>query len=315
MKENTEHRGYRDSAFLLLLVVLLILPFPLCAGSRQGMLSVSVASDPDSLHAGERVQCTVMVRHSDDTFITLVPPDSTAFGPFFTVAQRQSSRGISPGFSEERFELELAVFGSGTQFLPAFGLVTRDAAGRITASQVYRPRGSVFVKTLSPKGMKELRPLKPPLNPGFPFLLVTSLVFAAFALAGTVLLVLFLVKRKVRLFAEAVDPGQVANRKLRKLGSRLSSGLSPADSYAELSSIMREYLERHYHIRALEAVTQEIERDLRKLGVSSFETIMTLLRQADLVKFADSRPSAEESRSSISKAEEIVRSGRSGTGA
>ena len=295
---------------LLLLVLLACRPGLLSAEPLRDVLAVSVSTVPDSLYAGERIVCTVRVRHSDDTVITLVPPDSTAFGPFFTVAQRQSSRALSQGFSEERIELELAVFGSGAVRLPAFTLVLRDAAGRIAGRQVYRPPGSVFVKTLTPPGMNELRPLKPPVNSGFPFLLVTSFVLIAFALAGTVLLVLFLVKRKVRLFAEAVDPGQVANRKLRKLGNRLSAGLSPAESYAELSSIMREYLERHYHIRALEAVTQEIERDLRKLGVSSFETIMTLLRQADLVKFADSRPSAEESRSSISQAEEIVRSGR-----
>lgn len=309
MKESTEHRGLFRFA-LLLLALLACRPGLLCAEPPGGVLAVSVSTAPDTLYAGERIVCTVRIRHSGDTVVSLLSPDTTAFGPFFPVGRKLSSSKIAGGISEERVELELAVFGSGAVRLPAFTLVSRDAAGRIAGRQVYRPRGSVFVKTLTPPGMNELRPFKPPVNPGFPFLLVAPFLLFAFALAGVVLLVLFLVKRKVRLFAEAVDPGQVANRKLRKLGNRLSSGLSPAESYAELSSIMREYLERHYHIRALEAVTQEIERDLRKLGVSSFETIMTLLRQADLVKFADSRPSAEESRSSISQAEEIVRSGR-----
>ena len=37
---------------------------------------------------------------------------------------------------------------------------------------------------------------------------------------------------------------------------------------------------------------------------------MNLLAQADLVKFADSRPDAEESRQSLRKAEEVIRSAR-----
>ena len=172
------------------------------------------------------------------------------------------------------------------------------------------PSSSVFVRALTDSSMRDLRPVKPPLKPSIPSLLIMAVIAGVIGVAGTVLLLLFLLKRMVRKSAEGVDSGQVAQRKLRKLGSSLSAGMPPHECYEELSNIMRTFLEHHYRIRALEAVTQEIERDLKKLGVAGFESIMNLLKQADLVKFADSRPDAEESRQSLHKASEVIRSTR-----
>jgi hypothetical protein len=86
--------------------------------------------------------------------------------------------------------------------------------------------------------------------------------------------------------------------------------MPPRECYEELSNILRSFLENHYRIRALEAVTQEIERDLEKIGVPDLDDVMNLLRQADLVKFADSRPELDETRLSLQKAEEFVRTAR-----
>jgi len=322
VKEGTDHSGLPVPAAALLLALLLAAAaFPLRAEPAGTSSKVSeilrvsgVSVEPDTLYAGERVIVAVRVLHPEGTLVSLELPDSTALEPFYPVGQKRSSSRLAAGLAEERFELELAAFGSGRQLLPHFVLVLRDTEGRSLERLRHRPGASVFVRTLTPPGMLELRPLKPPVDPDFPLPLLTALLLAVFGMAGAVLLVLFLIKRKFRLFAETVDPAEDARRKLGKLRSRLSSGLPPAECYAELSAVMREFLERHYHIRALEAVTQEIERDLRKLGVSSFDAIMNLLRQADLVKFADSRPTAEEARSSTRQAEEIVSSGRHGEG-
>ncbi|ACD91316.1 conserved hypothetical protein [Chlorobium limicola DSM 245] len=314
MKESTEHQDILIRALLLFMAMLLMLPFPACAKPVERAPAVRVSAAPDSVYAGERVICMIRVQHSEGLLAALELPDSSVLAPFCLVGRNRSSSKPAPGLAEDRFELEFAVFGSGKQSIPQFALLFRDPEGHVTGRTHHRPQASVYVKTLTPSGMNELRPFKPPIQPEFPILLLMPFLLAAFALAGAVLLALFLVKRKVRLFAETVDPAQVAHRKLRKLGSRLSGGLAPVECYDQLSGIMREYLERHYHIRALEAVTQEIERDLRKLGVSSFDAIMTLLKQSDLVKFADSRPSLDESLKSIRQAEDLIGSGRDGGG-
>lgn len=292
-------------------VILAVSAVPLSASAGQNRESVSVSVAPDSLYVGERVVCTVRVRHSGSTAVALFPPDTTASDFLLPVARRQVSSKLASGLFEERIELEFAAFGSGMQQLPEFGIEFRDkSADRVVRRRYFHEPARVFVKTLSPKEMQELRPLKPPRQPAFPLLFGASLLLAVLALVAALLLVLFFIRRKTGHFAQPAKASHVASRKLHRLKNRLSGDLSPMECYAELSSIMREYLERHYRIRALEAVTREIECDLSRLGVSSFDSIVTLLRQADLVKFADSRPSVEESRNSILLAEKIVQRAR-----
>ncbi len=272
---------------------------------------IAVRVIPDSVLVGDRVRCLITVHHSEKEVAALEGferGDSLASHSFDLIGRKHSSSfPFSGGAGTEEFELELAVFGRGHQSLPPFTIVFRDLQGRVTKRVPYSPSASLFVRTLTDSSMRELRPLKSPLKPSIPSLLMMSVVAGVFGVAGMVLLLLFLLKRKVRNSAERVDSGQVAQRKLRKLGSSLSAGMPPHECYEELSNIMRSFLENHYRISALEAVTQEIERDLKKIGVAGFESIMNLLKQADLVKFADCHPDVEESRQSLKKASEVIR--------
>ncbi len=292
--------------FLLLLAVQLA---PLKAdGASQPVVTVTVT--PDSVLVGDRIHCTINLRHPASETVTVENTPPALAGAFELISKKQLSSAPRAGSRKESFEFEYAVFGAGQQPLPPFTVTHRDGAGTITKKVTYSPSSSVFVRALTDSTMHELRPIKPPLKPSIPLLLIMPVILGALGTAGVVLLLLFLVKRFVRKSAEDVDSGQVAQRKLRKLGSSLSAGMPPHECYEELSNIMRTFLETHYRISALEAVTQEIERDLKKLGVAGFESIMNLLKQADLVKFADSRPDAEESRQSLHKASEVIKSTR-----
>jgi hypothetical protein len=301
----------------LLLVFLVSLPMAFSPASSRAERSVqpeiTVRVTPDSVLVGDRIRCTITVHHSEQEVAALElfnRHDTLADYPFELTSRKGSSALPLSGAGEQAFEFEYAVFGTGHQFLPPFTVVLRDINGRVTQKIPCTSSVSVFVRALTDSTMRDLRPLKPPLKPSIPFFLIIAVIVGIFGVAGMVLLLLFLLKRALRKSAEGVDSGQVAQRKLRKLGSSLSAGMPPHECYEELSNIMRAFLEKHYRIRALEAVTQEIERDLKKLGVAGFDSIINLLKQADLVKFADSRPDAEESRQSLRKASEVIRSTR-----
>lgn len=272
---------------------------------------VRVTVVPDTVLVGDRIRCVIAVQHGEREVASLEGLDPASRPRFELISlQRVSSMLSASGSGKERFELDLALFGSGRQLLPPFTVILRDSEGRMTRKVVYSAPISVFVKALTDSTMRELRPIKPQEKPSIPFFLIFPLIVTVFGTAVVVLGLLFLIKRAVRKSAEKVNPGQVAQRKLRKLRSKLTAGMPPPECYEELSNIMRSFLENHYRIRALEAVTQEIERDLKKLGVGGFESIMSLLKQADLVKFAGRRPDIEESRNSLQKAEEVIRSAR-----
>ncbi len=242
------------------------------AGASGAVSGVTVSVTPDSVLVGDRIHCTIGVRHSANDVVSLEGIDSLSAQPFELINRRQSSAVVSPGTRQERFDFELAVFGTGRQPVPRFTVVFRNNQGKLLTRELYRPSIAVFVRALTDSTMRELRPIKPPVKPMIPLLLLLPVLLGVFGIAGVVLLVLFIIKRTVRSSVEKVDPGQVAQRKLRKLGSRLSAGMPPPECYEELSNIMRTFLEKHYRIRALEAVTQEIERNLKKLGVAGFES-------------------------------------------
>ncbi len=62
--------------------------------------------------------------------------------------------------------------------------------------------------------------------------------------------------------------------------------------YTEITTIFRQYLEGRYGIQALEETSDEIMIELRRKGISNdhLERIQSLLRLADLVKFAKEKP-------------------------
>ena len=306
-------RSEQKSAGLLIRLLFLLL-FALTPASLHAVVEaqpvVSVTVTPDTLLVGDRLHCTIKVRHSQGEFASLDGIAAFAAPPFELISSKQHSSTVISGIGQDTFELELALFGAGRQPLPPFTVLLRDTDGRVTSKVTYNSSASVYARELTDASMHDLRPIKPPLTPTIPYMLLLPVFLAAFGVGLFVLLLLFFLKRKVRNSAEKVDFGQVAQRKLRKLGTSLSAGMPPHECYEELSHIMRTFLETHYRISALEAVTHEIERDLKKLGVAGFESIMNLLKQADLVKFADSRPNVEESRQSLDKASEVIRSTR-----
>ncbi len=306
MNAKSEHQAGLTTKLLLLLLIFLM---PVEAKGRE-QPAVSITATPDTLLVGDRIHCTITVHHAEGEVVTLEGLNAAALKPFELISSKRYPSTAPSGQAQEIFELQLALFEAGRHPLPPFTLLLRTPGGGVTNRVSYKPSSSVYLRELTDASIRDLRPIKPPLTPPIPYLLLMPVLLGAFALGGVVLLLLFLLKRKVRNSAEKVDSSQVAQRKLRKLGFSLSAGMPPHECYEELSNIMRSFLETHYRISALEAVTQEIERDLKKLGVAGFESIMNLLKQADLVKFADSRPDAEESRQSLDKASEVIRSTR-----
>ena len=307
MNAKSEQQAAGLITTLLLLLLLFLAPSD-AKGREQPAVSVTVT--PDTVLVGDRIHYTITVQHAEGEMATLEGVNAVAIKPFELISSKRHSTAAPSGQAQDIFELDLALFGLGRHPLPPFTLLLRTPGGRVASRVSYKPSSSVTLRELTDATMRDLRPIKPPLTPPLPYLLLMPVLLGAFGVGGVVLLLLFVLKRTVRNSAEKVDSSQVAQRKLRKLGSSLSAGMPPHECYEELSHIMRSFLETHYRISALEAVTQEIERDLKKLGVAGFESIMNLLKQADLVKFADSRPDVEESRQSLDKASEVIRSTR-----
>lgn len=78
--------------------------------------------------------------------------------------------------------------------------------------------------------------------------------------------------------------------------------------YSELSDVMREYLEKRFHIQAHEQTTDEIFENLtnKDLEAESKTALRQILTLADLVKFAKHKPEAFDNEQSMEKAVSFI---------
>ena len=105
--------------------------------------------------------------------------------------------------------------------------------------------------------------------------------------------------------APKIPPHVVANKALVELGHRKlwQKGKFKA-YYTALTSILRTYISGRWDIGALEMTTDEIIIALRDIEMPSASRtdLITILRTADMVKFAKAEPEAEENEENLSRA-------------
>lgn len=105
--------------------------------------------------------------------------------------------------------------------------------------------------------------------------------------------------------APKIPPHVVANKALVELGHRKlwQKGKFKA-YYTALTSILRTYISGRWDIGALEMTTDEIIMALRdeEMPSASRTDLITVLRTADMVKFAKAEPEAEENEESLNRA-------------
>ncbi len=134
-------------------------------------------------------------------------------------------------------------------------------------------------------------------------------------------LVIYFVLRKKKeaeeeeVIVPALPPFEEAIQKLHELDKKLLwQNNQVKEYYSELTEIVRAYIERELKVPALESTTDELIETLidfndSKLISTTKETIKKLrglLREADLVKFAKSKPISEQIEANRKEAEEVV---------
>jgi len=139
----------------------------------------------------------------------------------------------------------------------------------------------------------------------------------ALLIIGVILYVAFKKKKEEieELVVPAIPPFEEAIQKFHELDEKLLwQNNQVKEYYSELTEIIRGFIERELKVPALESTTDELIETLTDFTDSksistSKETIKKLrdlLREADFVKFAKSKPLSEQIESNRKEAEEVV---------
>ena len=199
-------------------------------------------------------------------------------------------------------------FDAGLQTIPAFSL-------QVNAQSFKTDPLPLQVTAVAVDTTKGIYDIKQPLAVKYSFLdwlrdhwpwVVISLV-AILLIAGLIFYLWQKRKNKpVKLEVKPLVPADVtALNKLAALRDKKLLEQEEVKQYhIELTDILREYLEKRYHVKALEQTSEEIFASLRGMEITdqNRSKLRQILMLADLVKFAKGKPLNSENEQSIENA-------------
>jgi len=240
--------------------------------------------------------------------IDLLHPRGTTFQPIvgdtlgsFSVVERQPLERVSE--TETRTTFVVSYYDSGNVVIPPMQFLYASAGD--TASRVIETNPvNLFVSTVAVDTSKDFRDIKPPFS--IAMTLAEILLYVAIVLA--ILAAAYLGYRywKKKNARRPLPPAYVPPPKpahviaLEKLGRLKEKKLWQQgllkEYYSETTDIVREYIEKRFKVRALEQTTDEILEAISVYNLPDEATpsLESMLRNADMVKFAKFQPSVTE---------------------
>lgn len=195
-------------------------------------------------------------------------------------------------------EFQITFWDTGRFELPAYEVNILNAENDSVDYAITTDPVEVTVKSVVTDPQPSLKDIKAPVP--IPIVLPYRVILSV---AVIILLLGFLVwiwRKRVseeRTFPELQVPSRppidIARERLESLsGSDLNVPGAVKVFYGELSHIVREYSENQFFIRAMEMTTSEIEmvKDLFPLKSDDVDSMLNVLKRADLAKFARFQP-------------------------
>lgn len=295
MKRIELHRkrnNNRTKVLALFAMAFLLMPFCLSA-------QVTSSIDTTKIKIGEQI--TYRIQVESDTTDLVVFPEGQTFMPLEMI----ESYKVDTTKNKAKFQLiktyGLTQFDSGSYVIPKQKIV-------IGTKTFFTDSLSVDVHTIAVDTTKQnLYDIKPMIavektsSDWWKYVLIGLLIAALIGF-----LLYWLIWRKKPLTEEEeialLPPYDRAKLALKKLdGSDYLLKDELKDYYSELTFIIRKYLDEKVYDRALESTTDELIQRLNllsdanqiELGIDDINNIKTILKRADLVKFAKSAPDIE----------------------
>ena len=277
---------------------------------------VRVHASADSVRIGERFSVSLTATHRFNT--SVVFPEAAAGPNVFgdvevlersAVTERYLGNN-APGMRTDSVVYTVTTFALDTARIPA--LPVRIVTGADTMTVASRPVQVAIRSTIPPdaQGVRDLAPIALFPGPQWPWVLLG--LVAILLIAGVVY---WWRQRDAdgeplaapSHRASEPSPYDAATQRLRALERRTDWANPDALEafYDELAATLRRYIAARLDVAALERTTGELIQALRAHPVppaSAVHQLEEVLTKADLVKFADKRPSGREGRAVLEDA-------------
>jgi hypothetical protein len=280
---------------------------------RRGPVQASVEIDPAKADAGERIVVRIEVVTEAKTTLTtplLTIPEDGTLGAFHVISSSDTNDvPLEQGGRRWYQQLLVDTFEAGEHDFPAITISFRDGAAEdpITGSIETEPLTITITSALASPDAKleDIRGwIDIPSGPWWPWILAIG--------GGIVILIIggLWFAMRDRHTGPPPTAAEIARGSLRSLREQDLLGSGNVDNfYTALSSIVRQYIEGRFGIRAPRNTTSEFlhaaESDQRLTDTQRTD-LKSFLRIADLVKFAMHEPSVDQGTEAITSADHFV---------
>ena len=273
-------------------IILFFLLLTTAAFAQQKRVETSIDTTKNKIGA----EFKLTLKTNVDTVSKVVFPNAKSFGALEVIM----SYPIDTVLKNDRYELiksyGLTQFDSGKYTIPAVRILINNKA--YLSDSIKVEVADVVVDTLKQKmyDIKDIAPANESMGDWWKYLLG----FLLLAAIGAAVYWYFKI-RKTTIIEEEIykTPIEKATNLLNTLEQKeLWQQGAVKEYYSELTDIVRNYIEEAIEIPAMESTTSELIEGLKsasqkkkmKLSKETIDNLFVVLKQADLVKFAKSKP-------------------------
>ena len=280
-------------------------PVPVLPQAENVTVQLQAPAGPFTV--GDPLELTVQVTHPAGTQVIL-PQLAQTWGDLEVREQRPAQTTPNDdGTLTTAQTIVATLFAPGDFQTPPLAVTVSDAAGQISQA-VAAPVALTIDSVLAEDA--ELRDIKPQAELEIPAAVPYAAIFAGVAALAVAMLGFLLWRRQAnRRPVDKRTPDQVAHDELaRTAGLNLPAAGRYAEHYAATADCLRTYLERQFAIPARDRTTLEITTALRTapFAPANAHTLVTLLAECDLVKFANVTPGIAAANALVDEARRFV---------
>ena len=234
-----------------------------------------------------------------------------------SVGEGQNLTGENEG--DKGIEFQLTFWDTGAYDIPPYVVQILTEDGKEVDYAIPTDPVTVTVHSLISEAQPTLRDIKPPVP--IPTIVPWKIIFSLLGIGLSMAILFWMWRKRVKeeqvekeeVFIPSRPPYEIAMEKLDQLKEQAPTGPDQIKNfYAVLSYLVREYLEFQYFVRAIEMTTSDIEdaRYLVPTDQEKFHNVITVLKRADLAKFARFQPDLNQSKEDLKMIEDFLKSTR-----
>ena len=220
---------------------------------------------------------------------------------------------------DKGIEFQLTFWDTGAYDIPPYVVQILTEDGKEVDYSIPTDPVTVTVHSLISEAQPTLRDIKPPVP--IPTIVPWKIILSLLGIGLSMAILFWMWRKRVKeeqlekeeVFIPSRPPYEIAMEKLDQLKEQTPTGPDQIKNfYAVLSYLVREYLEFQYFVRAIEMTTSEIEdaRYLVPTDQEKLHDVITVLKRADLAKFARFQPDLNQSKEDLKMIEDFLKSTR-----